>query len=592
MGNLLQYADKSKTIDNKIAEIISDINYDYKHGSIRTETEYYYRIKNMINNMYKTLTKPMFEYRPAVSVPISSDYNSMISEAYSDMSYIIEDCKSLNEMIESSFTDAQLSRDMMSAEIEYLTKKVQVIGQSINKYESNGTIVFTELFENNDYTYNLSDDNACTVDTTNGILTLGRNVYRKVDITSIEIDKDFSNGFPGNTHCVNTLNSEIHFMGQDGLHIDPYFMYDGNNDTWFEFELFKIDDTTRKECNSYGFDYNEGVSWVNNNDYLKLKLTIKLDNQSICGVMNIVPYLSNIKGIEPAIIEHIDIVTSNGVTYKVGTTQALDGRQSYVFPPNAISKIEIYLIQPSSYRCKVGHFYYTNTNALSMSIFQDFEKADIYSRVDNVFKPNVAMLGVKYDPTTQWLNYSDSDIEIPEDEYIKANIFTTPESTADKKSGVEIIDAYRYFIGIREINFFSCTYKDTSEYISKPFTTEDVITSITLSADEYTPGKDPDVLRYYISLDNGSMWHRIYPMQRSYGGISKYYINSDSIENTLMSMKNRFRAQNISIIGEPKSVQLKIEMDRVLDVDNNNYATPIVYSYRLKVTTGGDSIEY
>ena len=58
MGNLLQYTDKSSTIDNKLNSLLSQINYDYNNGNIRTETEYYYRIKNMLSEFYNSLTKP------------------------------------------------------------------------------------------------------------------------------------------------------------------------------------------------------------------------------------------------------------------------------------------------------------------------------------------------------------------------------------------------------------------------------------------------------------------------------------------------------------------------------------------------------
>ena len=52
MGNLLQYTDKSSTIDNKLSFLLSQIRYDYDNGNIRTETEYYYRIKNMLALFY------------------------------------------------------------------------------------------------------------------------------------------------------------------------------------------------------------------------------------------------------------------------------------------------------------------------------------------------------------------------------------------------------------------------------------------------------------------------------------------------------------------------------------------------------------
>ena len=64
MGNLLQYTDKSYTIDNKLDTLLSDINYQYKNGEIRTETEYYYKIKSMLKTFYERnlLTKEQYEY--------------------------------------------------------------------------------------------------------------------------------------------------------------------------------------------------------------------------------------------------------------------------------------------------------------------------------------------------------------------------------------------------------------------------------------------------------------------------------------------------------------------------------------------------
>ena len=146
MGNLLQYTDKSKTIDNKLALILSEIQHDYENGKIRTETEYYYRIKTMITDFYNSLNKPSFEFRPAVFAPISDDYNAMITEAYGDMQYIINDCQSLSSNIKQSFTDAELNRTMMTNEINYLTQQVNNIIENITLNQSSGVVIFTELF--------------------------------------------------------------------------------------------------------------------------------------------------------------------------------------------------------------------------------------------------------------------------------------------------------------------------------------------------------------------------------------------------------------------------------------------------------------
>ena len=191
-----------------------------------------------------------------------------------------------------------------------------------------------------------------------------------------------------------------------------------------------------------------------------------------------------------------------------------------------------------------------------------------------------------------WITYADSDTELPSDEYIKDKLFTLPESTISCKAGQEIIDAYRYMIGIRDIKMSSCTFEKYGEYVSKKFVTDDIITSITLEAKEYIPGDNPDILRYYISLNGGTTWHQIYPIHRAYQGIYKYYVNNDSIENLISNNSAQKKSKNLSVIGEVKSIQVKIEMDRPMDIENSEFSTPIVYDYKLKLTTGGETIEY
>ena len=592
MGNLLQYTDKSKTIDNKLKSLLSYINYQYKNGEIRTETEYYYRIKTMLNTFYQSLTKPSFVYRPAISTPVSEDYNSMINESYNDMEYIIKDCEALEEYVSQSFIDAQLSRTMMNNQIAYLTHKVNNIKESLIANQSNGMVVFSDSFNDYNNTGNISSQKSCNINTFDGILTLGLTSSTDATVTKISIDDEFSNGFPGNTHCVDTLNSDIHFIGQDGLHIDPVAMVDGNKDTWFEFELFNITDETRRDCNSFGFDYEEGVSWVNNDaELLRLKVVIDLAEESICSWVSVLPYLSDVRGGTYCILEKCEVFSSSNYVYKVAENIPFDEILTYAFPPQPINRIELTFVQTTRYLTKVGHYYYTNINTNDLSIYQDYETSDSFTRVDGP-KPPVSLLGLKYNPQTKWLTYRDESTSIPSDTYIKSNLFTLPESTIERKSNQEIIDAFRYMIGIREIRLPSCTFMDYSEYVSKVFETKQVITSVMLDVEEYIPGDDLSVLQYFVSLDNGSNWYPIVPMQRGYTGIYKYYINNDSIENLLTNGSDKFKAQNLSMLTDTKQIQLKIVMNKPKSVEYSENTTPIVYSYKLKVTTGGESIEY
>ena len=139
----------------------------------------------------------------------------------------------------------------------------------------------------------------------------------------------------------------------------------------------------------------------------------------------------------------------------------------------------------------------------------------------------------------------------------------------------------------------ACTFKEYGEYVSNIFTTDESITSITIESTEYIPGDNEEILRYYISLNGGTTWHQIYPIHRAYNGIYKYYVNNDTIENLLANSKlSEKKSKNLSIVGECKSIQVKIEMDRPKEIENAEYTTPIVYDYKLKLTTGGETIEY
>ena len=591
MGNLLQYTDKSSTIDNKLSSLLSQVRYDYDNGNIRTETEYYYRIKNMLAEFYLSLTKPTFKYRPAISTPMSDEYNAMISESISDMEYIIKDCETLNELVSQSFTDADLGRLMMTNELAYITKKISAISESIAKNQPIGTVIFTELFSDLEATGNESSSKSCHVNTLDGILTLRKGMNFSTLISKIEIDNEVSNGFPGNTHCVDTLNNELHFIGQDGLHLDTKAIIDNNKDTWFEFELFSITDETRKACNSYGFEYDEGVSWVNNNEILRLKLIAYLPANSICSWVTVTPYLSEVKGIKNCFLEKCEVITSSNNVYQVAVNKVFDDTLVFPFPAQSVNRIEFTFTQPSRYSTKIGHFYYTSADTSNMSIFQDFDYSDVFARTKGIW-PSISLLGGKYDPTTQWIAYANTKTELPTDEYIKDKIFSLPKSTISQKANQEIIDAYRYTIGIRNIAMASYTFIEKGEYISKAFSTDDVITSISLDAKEYIPGEDPEVIQYYISLNGGTTWHKIYPMHRAYAGIYKYYVNNDSIENLLTSNNASKKSKNLSIVGEARSIQVRIEMDRPQNIENKEYMTPIVYEYKLKLTTGGETIEY
>ena len=589
MSNLLQYTDKSKTIDEKLNSLLNEISYDYNNGKIRTETEYYYRIKNALSIFYQTLDKPSFKFRPASTTPISQDYNSMISESCEDMKYIINDCMNLSNTITRSYSDAKLSRDMMTNELSYLAKKIDSIGQGIALNRTKGSIVFTEMFNDQKLCGNIGNEKACCLDTINGVLTLDYQNSSKAPMDCILVDEKSTNGFLGNTHVVNTLNGEIYYEGQDGLHNDLKVLFERTDKSWVEFELIEISDETKQMCNSYGFEYKEGISWISDDGYLRVKLIAKLSSPTLCSWFVIAPHLPSTKGVKPSFIEKCEIITSSNNVIEVMKNEYFDSTKLIAFPPQSIQEIQITLKQSSFYQTNIGHTYFTSTDTKSMTMFKEYESSHYLSRIDGN-KISVNAIGATYNPSTKWLDYQTSNTKLLEESYAKDILFTAPQNTILMNTEEEILPANRYMIGISSMSLYSCNFNRYGEYVSIPMQTEDPITSIVLETKEYIPGDDPEILQYFISIDNGTNWHKIYPTHRAYTGIYKYTINNDSIEN-LLSDETDKKSKNITYIGDATHVQIKIQMN-MANIENAEYTTPIVYQYKLKLTTGGDTIEY
>lgn len=587
MGNLLQYVDKSITIDEKVRQLLAAVQYDYRNGFIKTEAEYYYRIKNSLSDFYESLTKPTFKFRPAVSTPMSDEYNSMIEEAVNDMAYVIRDCEALEDFVSRSFSDAELSRTMMNGRLSMMAQRVNAIVESAVPNSSRGTIIFTDTFHDLSMMGNASDGYSCVINTSDRVLELRQYYDTKISINKVSIDPNISNGLPGTTHTASMLNNDLYFDGQDSMHSNVESVIDGNVDTWFEFEMFNLPDRVRSLCNSYGFDYEEGISWVNDEPLLRLKLVFDVSTQSVCSRITLLPYLSEIRGVKCCYIETCDIISSTGVTYRSIENMAFDDLIVCEFPPQSVQRIELTLVQQSKYLTNVGHFYYSSANTNDLSIFLSDVVVDKVARVDGP-KPSVGLLGCKYNPSTKWVEYPTSADEYTDYSYIKSKLFSPGESTVDRKAGRELIEAYRYMIGVKEVRCSSVKYNEYGEYISVPFVTEDEIVAVSLMVDEYMPdGCDEESIQYFVSFNKGLVWHKIYPIHRAYCGIYRYFVNNDTIANQISDGKDK-RSQNVSVVGRADNVMLKIYMTR----PESDYSTPLVKKYRLMVTTGGDNIEY
>ena len=99
MSNYLQYTNKSTLIDQLVLQMFAEIQADYDNGDIKSEKELFYRLKEAIQQLQATLSRPNFKPRYADMLPILEDYHEMIDEILVDTRYLLSDCESINQSL-------------------------------------------------------------------------------------------------------------------------------------------------------------------------------------------------------------------------------------------------------------------------------------------------------------------------------------------------------------------------------------------------------------------------------------------------------------------------------------------------------------
>ncbi len=582
MSNLMQLLNKSKTIDEKASAIFSELIGQYNHGEIKTETELLYKVFNALNDFYASIGKPTYKFRPAKGTPVSEHYNSMIKEAVADISSILAESDNLSDILDQSFTEIEVDRKMLQNKIKYIGKlldKVKIAAQ-----DSRNRLVFGDSFVN---TKQMDTDMIkgipASINITEGVLTL--NKLQAEDYSStcdVEILSD-SNGFPGNTHVADILDGSLHFSGEDNLHINLKDIIDGNNDTWFEYEIFSVTNEVYEQTVGLGFNYKENVSWITEEGPLRLVIRLTLKQPKTCNWLSLSPFIPEHKGVKAPQISSIIISDGKGTVQNITSgKRSFDSDIIYIFQTQVCKTVTVVFEQPLSYDIDIGHFFFTEVSSSNENYFDTTESKG--GRVDGP-SPSIELLGLKYDSKAKKVvnpSYTEGSNFI-DDAKVKKELFTFPSDTANIKAGKEILPASRYHIGIKGINISCYTFDQSSEYISTAYESDESIATVSLDVTEMIPRSygEGEWIKYSISVDDGQNWYPIVPTFKSYAGKSVYYINS----NTPVELRHPANGY-IETGSDVYSLRLKIELSRPTGV-NDVYTTPIVSGYNIKVTTGG-----
>lgn len=148
----------------------------------------------------------------------------------------------------------------------------------------------------------------------------------------------------------------------------------------------------------------------------------------------------------------------------------------------------------------------------------------------------------------------------------------------------EYLKAKRASIGIRDIYVGNEKYVDNCQLVSKPHYIYGSLQMVSLYVDEFIPVErdaDGEVIArskidYYISVDNGSSWIEISPIQRSFEGKPEVIAFNQNLSNNLL-------IPQVAYYNSPEVPEniTSILFKAVISKDRACNSTPILYSYKL-----------
>ena len=144
----------------------------------------------------------------------------------------------------------------------------------------------------------------------------------------------------------------------------------------------------------------------------------------------------------------------------------------------------------------------------------------------------------------------------------------------------EQYDGFRKCIAIRDISFGYEEYAEYAQMISRKFDLSSEIEYITMSSEVQYSGNfseiNQDLVRYYVSVDDGNNWKRISPIENNFGGIPEVLAFNQNIDQT-------FRLPGVEYFNQPaipssiKGFLIKIEIFK----PTGQNISPMVYSYKV-----------
>ena len=585
MSNFMQIRKESKLIEKRAEQLFQELREMERDGRVTSKAAYLREFYSRLRRFYDTIDSPMFQVREADMLPVLEDYQRMTAELVQDLETLVLEGSHIKERMDERFQESEIDRLILSERMRSAEDQIEALSKQLE--QGVGYSLFRDSFINQSLQdIERSDTYPGQTWTREGVLTLKpKEMQSHIERATVRIRS--GNGLPGNTKQASGKEGEIRFAGEESLHLDLASLLDGNPDTWFEYERFRISQDTLDETRGYGFEYAEGVSWRKKDDSaLALEIEIELERTLPVNWLSLNPFLPGEIGARPAVIQQVEVHDGKGGKFQaVKAPTRFSEEHVYLFARTPCRKIVVTLAQDHAYPVEVGHHYKQVVDKGEMSYLERMRhKPGRRIEGDN---PSLTALGLSYDHEEKEIAYPDitaaSVLEKPEE--AKAALFQerVAEPAEDPVvTGVELLPAEREVIGIRDIGVASYTFEQTSEYVSVPLEVErDIVgASLTLNAEVPESFGEGDWVRCYLSPDDGANWHRIAP-QGSVGVEGKVMY----LFNTRTPVEGRIPFFGYLDLSEPvKALRVKFELERPQGMDQE---TPVLKEYILQVATGG-----
>lgn len=569
----------TEILNNRIKDVFQAIKAEHDRGEIKTESDMLHKLFVTLRQLYESIGQPSFQARKAMAAPVSSDYNSMIKEFINDTNFIIKDAEAAAEGLTKAFASIDFDREMLKNQIRYLLKRIDVVSK--NPEIENGVVINETFTTESNFDRDRCSLPPAEINTVEGFVTLGRTMSN--DLTpSMEVSITKSNGTPGNAHVISISGDAIRFEGEDGLNCNPMAIKDQMLDTWYEQEAIKISSDDYDLIEGYGVSFKEGLSWITEDNKLSTEFTLEMPEAAPANWISLSPYIAEHRGSSPAFITSIIIDDNKGMVQTLNTERIpFDDDVVLVFERQDFKFIKVMVEQDTTYDVNIGHKNYFEMDNQNKSLFTI--NTHFTNRIEGPL-PSVMSLGMTYDPSAQSVVHPSTKLKasMPETD-AKAELFDIQDVDDQTVGTVNILNAERYHMGIRGIQVSNNEFKESGEYVSKPFVVTKPIAAIEFDANEFIPeGFSKDSLAYEISIDGGAKWYSITPMSRGHLGLHRYAINENiPIDSELMTYVN--------VGHDVYSFMLKAVMKRPAE---SKALTPIIKDVTFKVTFRGDQNEY